>query len=218
MTTFSANPIELEKVRRKKNHETVSSVLFVLFFVGLLMVYTDAATVWEIAFDMRTEPSSVRSFLIFLMVAAAFMEILSIVTAVLFTKRYKSLSDSKLVLENSGIRGMHFSSVDAQGVPFFVPYEEVERAYANGSSDALNLTIFCKNRSYQCFAIAGAHVAADQINEICQSGKTSQQTEARATDRRQFAPVHTLKCPVCGQDGQAANRTCCWRCGTPFEK
>lgn len=218
MRTFSANPTELEKARRTKNHEIISSVFFAVLFIGALMIYGDDAMIWDIAIDMDIEPGSVRSFLIFLMVGAAFMEIFSIVTAVLFTKRYESLSNSKLVLDHDCLRGMHFTSVDAQGVPFRIPYEEVERAYASGSSDGLNLTIFCKSRSYQCFAIAGARAAADQINEICQSGKTPQEAEPKAPEKKQFSPIHTLKCPVCGQDGQPGNRTCCWRCGTPFEK
>lgn len=29
---------------------------------------------------------------------------------------------------------------------------------------------------------------------------------------------NTLKCPVCGEDGQPLNRTCCWECGAKFIK
>lgn len=228
MRTFSANLAEIEKCRRKKNYEIISSVFYVVFFFGLLMIYGDNAIVWDIATDMDIEASSVESFLIFLMAGAAFMEIFSIVVAVLFSRRYKSLSGSKLVLENNDIRGVHFSSVDAQGVPFSVSYEEVERAYADGSPDALNLTIFCKNRTYRCFAIAGAHIAADQINEICRSGKTPQEASERSSRSSAVPGKNTtaipsgmtvgLQCPRCGVGGQPSNRTCCWSCGAPFEK
>ena len=228
MRTFSANQTEVEKCRRKKNHEIISSVFYVVFFFGLLMIYSDNRMIWTIAIDMRTAPSSIKSFLIFLMVSAAFMEIFSFVLAVIFSRRYKSLLSSKLVLENNGIRGVHFSSVDAHGVPFSVPYEEVERAYAEGSSDALNLTIICKSRTYRCFAIAGAHIAADRINEICRSGNTPQEAFERSS-RSAAKPSKNpsaipsgmevgLKCPRCGVGGQPSNRTCCWSCGAPFKK